>query len=119
GRGLVEVVDVSLSHEARNLSAGAASPCGKLGHPCDGPQPEPERREEPVEDDERGAEGGVPHAPPPARHRRLRLHDAPTAAASALRRATSWMIRCEISSIESSLTSSTGQPSRRCTCAAY
>ena len=36
-----------------------------------------------------------------------------------LRCSTSPMMRCEISSIESSLTSRIGQPSRRCTCAAY
>src|SRR6266516_69987 len=97
-----------------NLSGPAFPARAELCRPGERPQPEPERREEPVEDDERSAENAVPEGPAPGRDGWLGLHPA-----AALRRSTSWMIRCEISSIDSSLTSSTGQPRRRWTCSAY
>ena len=118
GRRLVEAVDVAIRPSARESTPAAAART-ELGHPGDRPQAEPERREEAVEEDERGAERGVPRGPAPLRDRLLGSHAVAVAAASARRRSTSWMIRCEISSIESSLTSSTGQPSRRCICSAY
>ena len=89
----------------------------ELREPGERAEREPERREEPVEEDERRAERGVPRGPPPRRDRRLRLH-ADAARASAVRPSTSRMIRRAISSIDSSETSSTGQPSRRWTCEA-
>src|SRR5215475_7437398 len=81
----------------------------ELGHPRGDAQAEPERREQAVEEDERGAERRVPGRPAPLRDGRLRLH----AVDASRRSVTTRMIRCEISSIESSLTSITGQPSRR------
>src|SRR5690348_3391006 len=81
----------------------------ELGDPRERAKAEPEGREQAVEDDERGTERRVPDAPAPLGHGRLRLH----ALAASWRSATTRMIRCEISSIDSSLTSITGQPSRR------
>src|SRR5689334_10441494 len=81
----------------------------ELGDPGEHAKAEPERREQPVEQDEGGAERGVPDGPAPLGHRRLGLHTVD----ASRRSVTTRMMRCEISSIESSLTSITGHPSRR------
>src|SRR4029077_8445688 len=116
GGRLLEVVDEAVRHVEPECIR-LPSPRAELRDPREHAQAEPERREEPVEEDERGAERRVPDAPAPQRNGWLGLHEA-LALASAARCSTSRMMRCEISSIESSLTSSTGHPSRRWTCAA-
>src|SRR3954453_22190645 len=93
-----------------------ATPSPKLGDPCERTKTEPEGREQAVEEDKRGAERRVPDGPAPLRDGRLRLH---AVVAASRRSVTTRMIRCEISSIESSLTSITGQPSRRWIRCAY
>src|SRR5689334_5990666 len=90
-------------------SGSLPAPRAELGCPRERAQAEPEGREQTVEDDERRAERRVPDAPAPLGDRGLGFH--PTLASR--RSVTTRMIRCEISSIESSLTSITGQPSRR------
>src|SRR6266513_1384077 len=100
----------------RNLAA--TTPRAELRDPGKRAQAEPERREQPVEEDEGGAESGVPDGPAPLRDRWLGLHLAAVTRACSRRSVTKRMIRCEISSIESSLTSITGQASRRWICSA-
>src|SRR3954453_15480203 len=90
--------------------------CAELGDPRERPEAEPVRREEAVEEDERRPEPRVPDAPAPLRDGRLGLHAVVVASR---RSVTTRMIRCEISSIDSSLTSITGQPSRRWIRCAY
>src|SRR5207248_2730947 len=111
--------DLSLAH-VRQLnsitSCWQAAPARPvLGKPRNRAKPEPHGREQPVEDDERDREDEHPEHPPPQRHLRLRLHRA----TPAVRRSTARRMRCAISSIESSDTSITGQPSLRWMPAAY
>ena len=108
----VEVVDVGVRHEAGAYRRRAR----ELGDPGQGTQAEPERGEQPVEEDERGPERRVPDGPAPLRRPVASVSCVPVASR---RSWTTRMIRCEISSIESSLTSITGQPSRRWMRCAY
>ena len=123
-RGLVEVVDVAVCSWSGifpgwlpSIDSAALAARSELGHPGERTQPEPERREQPIEENERGAERRVPDGPAPQRDGRLGLHPMGLPASSR-RRSTRRMMRWEISSIEAQATSSTGQPSRRCTCPA-
>src|SRR5579872_6617444 len=97
----------------------------ELGDPGCAPEPDPDRREADVEDEHPGHEREVPEGPPPdgdpLRPRGARCgiearklvdvrHDA---CRSCFRLSTSRITRCAVSSTESSVTSMTGQPSRR------
>ena len=77
--GLVERVDVSdgghapkSSHSATGL--GLSRPA--VGEPGERAEPEPDRRQQHVEDEERGAHDREPRGPAPQRDRRFRLHEA-------------------------------------------
>src|SRR5438045_1130233 len=84
----------------------APPPRPELREPCERAQPEPERREEDVEDEQREGEREHPQNPAPDGNRRLRLQR--------FFLCSTWrMIRRAISSIESSETSITGQRRRR------
>ena len=100
--GLVEVVDVTGRPCGRNLSHARRRARAELCDPGERAQAEPERREQAVEEDERRAERGVPDGPAPRGTGgfgfTLRLA-RPRASA---RCSTSRMIRCAISSIDSS-----------------
>lgn len=100
-------------HQASGPGGAPARP--EVRRPGHRSQPEPDGREEAVEDDDRGGEDRPPERPVAQGHRALRRHGCQEAFASRRRPSTSRMIRCAVSSIETSDTSSTGQPSRRCT----
>jgi hypothetical protein len=104
--------------ERSSVSATATPTGAKLRQPGEPPEPQPDRRQQYVEDDQRETEEAPPQGPAPEGHGRLRFHLASGAAASALRPSTVRRIRCAVSSIDSSEMSITGQPSRRCTAAA-
>ena len=101
-------------------SAVALAPAAgaELRQPGKSSEPQPDRRQQHVEDDEGEAEEAPPQSPAPQGHRRLRFHLASGAAASAFRPSTVRRIRWAVSSIESSEMSITGHPSRFCTAAA-
>src|SRR4051794_1971905 len=85
---------------------GSTATRAELGQPRHRAQAEPDRREQHVEDEESEGERRQPEHPPPESNRLLRLQRADLC--------STWrMIRSAISSIESSETSITGQPSRR------
>src|SRR5207247_7363076 len=106
----------------RGSSLATPAPGAKLRHPGKRTQTDPDRRQEHVEDEDARGGGRPPHAPPPKRDRslsrRLRI-DVHEAFASSRRRSTMRMIRAAVSSTDSSVTSITGQPSRRWTAAAW
>ncbi len=110
---VVEVVDKG--HRDANLptaSAGSARVAART-HLREQPRdadPEPHREEDHVEEDERGSHQRKPQRPAPRWNRCLLLH---ALAAAALRRSTIRSTRCAVSSIDSSDTSTTGQPSCR------
>src|SRR5205085_5083647 len=88
----------------------------ELGDPGGDPEPLPDRAHDHVEEDDGGGQGKPPHHPPPQRNSWLGLH--PRTSAFVRRCSTSRTIRADVSSIESSVMSITGHPSRRCSASA-
>ena len=101
---------IAIASDRYHVRPAPSATRAELREPGERAEAEPERREEAVEDDERERRGSATRAPS--------ARPGPAASASpslavALRRSTCRTIRSAISSIESSETSITGQPSRR------
>src|SRR5262249_50553691 len=92
----------------------SAPPGTELRHPGEGAQPDPDRREQNVEEEVPDHQDDPPEHPAPEWDARFRGgHRATCALASPARSSTTRMMRCAVSSIDSSEMSITGQRSRR------
>ena len=118
GRSRTSCCSAPSSSSGGRRASRPPAPRIPLGQPREASQPEPDRRQHDVEQNEREPKPRPPDRPEPQRHRRFRPHVSCGAAASALRLSTVRRICWAVSSIESSEMSITGQPSRRCTAVA-
>src|SRR5436305_14021666 len=94
-------------------SLPSAAPGAELRHPGEAAHPDPDRREQDVEDEVPQQQGDPPERPAPEGDARLRGHRAACALASPARSSTTRRMRCAVSSIDSSEMSMTGQRSLR------
>src|SRR5262249_19636423 len=92
-----------------------ATPGTELRHPGEGAQPDPDRREQDVEEEIPDQQDDTPKCPAPERDARLRGHRATCAFTSPARSSTTRRTRFAVSSIDSSEISIPGQRSRRWT----